>query len=50
MYICTFYTCLHAGDATTPLLAAQRVSPLRSVGINKRDNYRVPYAVRSKGC
>ena len=37
------YTCLHTGDSTTPLLSAQRVSPLRFVGINKHDNYRVSY-------
>ena len=36
IYICTSYTCLHTGDSTTPLLSAQRVSPLRFVGINKQ--------------
>ena len=35
IYICTSYTCLHTCDSTTPLLSAQRVSPLRFVGINK---------------
>ena len=47
IYICTSDTCLHTGDSTTPLLSAPRVSPLRFVGINKHDNYRVPYAVLS---
>ena len=36
IYICASYTCLHTGDSTTPLLSAQRVSPLRFVGINKQ--------------
>ena len=35
IYICTSYTCLHTGDSTTPLLSAQRVSPLRFVWKNK---------------
>ena len=39
-----YFTCLDTGDSTTPLLFAQRVSPLHFVGINKHDNYRVPYA------
>ena len=30
IYICTSYICLYTGDSTTPLLSAQRVSPLRS--------------------
>ena len=47
LYICTSFTCLHTGDSTTPLLSAQRVSPLRFVEINKYDDYRVPYAVLS---
>ena len=34
-HICTSYTFLHAVDSTTPLLSAQRISPLRFVGINK---------------
>ena len=46
IYICTSYTCLHTGDFTTPLLSAQRVSPLRFVGINKQNcfskNARLP--------
>ena len=46
MYIYTYFT-YHTGDSTTPLLSAQRVSPLRFVGINKHDNYRVLYAVLS---
>ena len=45
--IYTYFTCLHTGDSTTPLLSVQRVSSLRFVGINKHDNYRVPYAVLS---
>ena len=36
IYFCSSYTCLHTGDSTTPLLSAQRVSPLRFVGINKQ--------------
>ena len=38
IYICTAFTCLHTGDSTTPLLLAQRVSPVRFVGTNKHDN------------
>ena len=34
----TFVICLHTVDFTTSLLFAQRVSPLRFVGINKHDN------------
>ena len=47
IYICSSYSCLHTGDSTTPLLSAQRVSPLRFVEINKHDNYCVSYAVLS---
>ena len=42
-----YFTCLHTGDSTTPLLSAQRGSPLRCAGINKHDNYCVPYPVLS---
>ena len=52
IYYCTTFTCLHTGDSTTLLLFAQRVSPLRFVGINTREYYRVhgTVTVRSKGC
>ena len=44
IYICSSYTCLHTGDSTTPLLSAQRVSPLRFVGINhKQKPIPLPY-------
>ena len=36
VYICTSFSCLHTGDSTTSMLSAQRVSPLRFVGINKQ--------------
>ena len=41
------YTCLHTGDSTTPLLSAQRVSPLRFVGINKQSF--ILFVVRTEG-
>ena len=34
--IYTYFTCLHTGDLTTPLLFAQRVSPLLLVGVKKQ--------------
>ena len=46
-YIYTVFTCLYTGDSTTPLLSAHRVSALRFGGINKHDNFRVPYVVLS---
>ena len=41
IYTCTSFTCLHTGDSNTPLLlSAQRVGPLRFVGINKQFHFR----------
>ena len=44
------FTCLHAVDFTTPLLSAQRVIPLRFVGINKQVYSRLCRSRRPPSC